>query len=385
MFEDLACNQRQRRNYNQHPIFGPGNLHVYGRYVRNGESMLAPSTRFSAVKLELDSTQSTHISTEFNAELTFPDSSFLSIEQWIKSSRTFRGTLVGGILRPGARLGNGLEFTFSQQSVDPELTPDQKDPEQELRASRLSDETDWKRQFQIPKSRDFPSATGLDVSLRSSIDFDIRRGLERLESMEGVQSLDDYETNLKQRENRLIQLSRTLLWEQKQWRERRTPDLKSAADTLGSQWRLETQLESQLERQKAWGRCEDDALKRANLAERERILQAGVEQLKWTQMNWFWFKKCARLEERLKQANKDIQGLKARRERVKKEPRIAVGKGQVKESVSLGEEAKRIGIAMKESKESALPSGDAETVFEFLNEDDRDLPDALELFRRSSG
>ena len=68
--------------------------------------------------------RSTHVSTkvEIGQETTTPAAKghgFLSIDKWIKSSSTYRGALVHGVLllQPGARLGNGLSFMLPKMAA----------------------------------------------------------------------------------------------------------------------------------------------------------------------------------------------------------------------------------------------------------------------------
>jgi hypothetical protein len=66
--------------------------------------------------------RSTHVSTkvEIGQETTTPAAKghgVLSIDKWIKSSSTYRGALVHGVLQPGARLGNGLSFMLPKMAA----------------------------------------------------------------------------------------------------------------------------------------------------------------------------------------------------------------------------------------------------------------------------
>jgi hypothetical protein len=414
LFAELACYQHWCRNLNQHPILGPGNLHIYGRYVQNGENLLFPSTRYSAIMLELDSTRSTRLATKFEPEQVLTTSvanslSFLPIEQWVKSSRAFRGTLVDGVLQPGVRLDNGLRFTLNPTTAAaPEPTPSEKSQEKEHDASKSSIEAGWQREFRYLQLRDFVSATSLDPPLDSSLGLDLRRGFEPLHSIEGGLSLTEHDLDLRQREGELKRLSSHLLREASEWRGRYIPGLKSAADELESQKaRLKSQLESQLERQQAWDRCEDHALKVANLEGRELILKAEVGQLKWMQMNWLWFQKLAKAEGALNRLAESQRSLRQREKILKQVMRdnglehelkrapggkerlaAASGREKAKGTISLQQEAKRStpsGRYQKQAKTSASSKAEAESVLEFLNETEEDTPDALELFRRASG
>lgn len=125
------------------------------------------------------------------------------------------------------------------------------------------------------------SAISVDPPLDSSLGLDLRRGLDPLQMTEGGLSLSEREFDLRQREAELKRLMRTFLRTVGK-RPRGNPlrDLKLAADELELQkGKLESQLESQLARQEAWDHCEDDALKTANLEERELILKDEIAKM----------------------------------------------------------------------------------------------------------
>lgn len=87
-------------------------------------------------------------------------------------------------------------------------------------------------------------------------------------------------------------------------------DLKSAAVEIQLQRRkLASQLESQLARQEAWDQCEDDALRSANLEERELVLKAESAQLKLMRTNWLWFTKMHKLERTIKRLGEINYGI----------------------------------------------------------------------------
>ncbi|KAF3032250.1 hypothetical protein E8E12_002903 [Didymella heteroderae] len=393
-------------NLGQHPITRPPNLHVYGRYVQNGENLLIPSTRYSAITLELDSTRSTHASTQF-AEQVFTTSvansrHFLSVEQWVKSSSAFRGTLVDGVLQPGVRLGNGLSFTLSPSAAAAtERAPGNKDQAEKCDASRSSIEAEWQREFPHLRFSDFVSAISVDPPLDSSLGLDLRRGFDPLLSIDGGLSLNELELDLRQREKELKRLMNHLLWEANSWR---IPGLTSAANELESQVaKLQSRLESQRARQDAWGLCDDDALKRANLEERELILKAEVAQLKWMQTNWLWLNKVAKVERTLKRVAEAKQDLKKReniykrvlrkhgleqelKRALERETNSAAPPTKIARGTDVPHE--QANNSTRPSKRQAQPApSEAETmsVFDFLNESNTGTPDALEMFQRANG
>ena len=90
---------------------------MYGRYAHTGESVFAPLMRYCRIRLELDPTQTFPINTVFyyvDRSTHLPIASIVACRQVPESSRTFRGTLIDGVLQPNVRLGNGLEL-----SIDP--------------------------------------------------------------------------------------------------------------------------------------------------------------------------------------------------------------------------------------------------------------------------
>jgi hypothetical protein len=213
--------------------------------------------------------------------------------------------------------------------------------------------------------------------------------------------LTEYELDLRQREGELKRLMRTFFWQVEQWH---TSDLKSAAVELELQrGKLESQLESQLARQEAWERCEDDALKKANMEERELILKAEIPQLKWMQTNWLWFTKLHKMEGTLKRlgeanqelkkrekANKEVlrkQGYqpKLERAREKGETFVAASGGQARRTDMPQQQASKLTRPSREQEQSVHSNTEAKSVFEFLNESAPDTPDALERLQRANG
>ncbi|KAJ4336188.1 hypothetical protein N0V87_005624 [Didymella glomerata] len=167
--------------------------------------------------------------------------------------------------------------------------------------------------------------------------------------------------------------------------------------------KLESQLESQLARQEAWERCEDDALKKANMEERELILKAEIPQLKWMQTNWLWFTKLHKMEGTLKRlgeanqelkkrekANKEVlrkQGYqpKLERAREKGETFVAASGGQARRTDMPQQQASKLTRPSREQEQSVHSNTEAKSVFEFLNESAPDTPDALERLQRANG
>lgn len=393
------------RRRSQSPIPGPPNLHVYARYFQNDEDLLVPSTRYSVVKLELDSMRSTHVSTQFETDQALASpfrkthGGFLTVEQWIKSSSAFRGTLVNGVLLPGVRLGNGLNFRLHSTrnaALEPAAGP--KNEVDERDASRSSVGAEWQREYPNIKFNDFASAISVESPLDSSLGLDLRSGFEGLRSIEGGLSLSEEAEDLKEREGELKRLLRTFLWNVE-----KSPlsNLKLAADELELQkGKLESQLESQLARQEAWDRCEDYASRRANLEERELILKVEVAQLRWMQMNWLWLTKVFKMEESLKRIAEGKQNLKKREKFTKKwlrrrglEHELERALDEEENSAS-GEKRRRTDVLRRQAtkptapsrvrKEAAPLNPEAKSVFEFLSESGTETPDALELLERAS-
>lgn len=102
-------------------------------------------------------------------------------------------------------------------------------------------------------------------------------------------------------------------------------------------------------------------------------------------INWNWFKKLARVEERLKIVSKTNLDLTGREERLQKELKRAVEKEEVKKSAPARGEAKKSALLEEQAKESTSPRGKAMSIFGFLNEDDTNPPNPLEMAQRASG
>ncbi|KAF2632682.1 hypothetical protein BU25DRAFT_80275 [Macroventuria anomochaeta] len=104
-----------------HEVYGHGRFHLYARYAHTGENFFAPSSHYCAVSLELDPTQAFPISIAFYSRMSqsiLPQKNFTHGIQLLHTLRTFRGTLIDGALQPNVRPSNRLEF-----SIDPSAAP----------------------------------------------------------------------------------------------------------------------------------------------------------------------------------------------------------------------------------------------------------------------
>lgn len=157
---------------------------------------------FENVELSLDSTGCHPVSARFN------DAPQLRYEYRLQNSQaleTFRGTLVGGILQPNVRLGNGLRLSNKPEILKPQITAKRRARNQEARRLDESGHRPSKppvkqpHQLNVPSLRERTSPGRLGKSTpplrKSPRDLDLERR----------------EAQIAKREQELIQLQQQLL------------------------------------------------------------------------------------------------------------------------------------------------------------------------------
>jgi hypothetical protein len=91
-------------------------LRILARNAQDGQRVTVIDPPFENVELDLDPTNSRPISARFN------DIPQLRIDQRMRNSealKTFRGTLIDGVLQPNVRLGNGLRLSNKPDILSP--------------------------------------------------------------------------------------------------------------------------------------------------------------------------------------------------------------------------------------------------------------------------
>ncbi|XP_014551586.1 hypothetical protein COCVIDRAFT_42137 [Bipolaris victoriae FI3] len=177
-------------------------LRILARNAQEGQRVSVVDPPFENVELSLDPTGSHPVSARFS------DAPQLRYEYRLQNSQaleTFRGTLVGGILQPNVRLGNGLRLSNKPEILKPQITAKRRARNQEARRldesgyQPLKSPVKQPHQLSVPSSRERTPSGRLGKSTlpprRNPRDLDLERR----------------EAQISKREQEIIQLQQQLL------------------------------------------------------------------------------------------------------------------------------------------------------------------------------
>lgn len=157
---------------------------------------------FENVELSLDPTGSHPVSARFN------DAPQLRYEYRLQNSQaleTFRGTLIGGILQPNVRLGNGLHLSNKPEILKPQITAKRRARNQEAR--RLNEREHLSSNLPVKQ----PHQLNMPFSRERTPPERLGRSTPPLRKSPRDLDLERREAQIAKREQELIQLQQQLL------------------------------------------------------------------------------------------------------------------------------------------------------------------------------